>query len=91
VTLWNISPGNPDHLQSDLIPRQIDVTDPVSVHRAIFDQMTETHFAYMKSKIPMGRFGTVEEIAAMACWLASGEASFTTGAVFDRSGGRATC
>ena len=52
--------------------------------------MTDEFIAYMESKIPMGRFGTVDEIAAMACWLASAEASFTTGAVFDQSGGRAT-
>ena len=63
---------------------------PAAVHTAIFDQMTEEHIAYMKSKIPMGRFGTVEEIAALACWIASEEASFTTGFVFDATGGRAT-
>lgn len=62
---------------------------PAAVHTAIFEQMSAEHIAYMKSKIPMGRFGTVEEIAAMACWLASDEASFATGAVFDQSGGRA--
>jgi 3-oxoacyl-[acyl-carrier protein] reductase len=44
----------------------------------------------MLSKIPLGRFGAVEEIAALVCWLASEEASFSTGAVFDCSGGRAT-
>ena len=48
------------------------------------------HIAYMRSKIPMERFGTVEEAAALICWLASRECSFTTGAVFDLSGGRAT-
>ena len=63
---------------------------PAAVRTAIFDQMTDEFIAYMESKIPMGRFGTVDEIAAMACWLASAEASFTTGAVFDQSGGRAT-
>ncbi|MGP6089319.1 SDR family NAD(P)-dependent oxidoreductase [Antarctobacter jejuensis] len=62
---------------------------PAAVHTAIFDQMSEEFIVYMKSKIPMGRFGTVDEIAAMACWLASDEASFATGAVFDQSGGRA--
>lgn len=62
---------------------------PAAVHTAIFDQMSDEFIAYMKSKIPMGRFGTIEEITAMACWLASDEASFTTGAVFDQSGGRA--
>ena len=63
---------------------------PAAVHTAIFDQMTQSHIDFMKSKIPMGRFGTVDEIAAMVCWLASDEASFTTGATFDQSGGRAT-
>ncbi|SNS07051.1 SDR family NAD(P)-dependent oxidoreductase [Antarctobacter heliothermus] len=62
---------------------------PAAVHTAIFDQMSDEFIAYMKSKIPMGRFGTIEEITAMACWLASDEASFATGAVFDQSGGRA--
>lgn len=63
---------------------------PAAVESPLFEQMTPEFIAYMKSKIPMGRFGTAEEIAAMACWLASDEASFTTGAVFDQSGGRAT-
>lgn len=63
---------------------------PAVVDSPILDQMTPEHVAYMKSKIPMGRFGTAEEVAAMACWLASDEASFTTAAVFDQSGGRAT-
>ena len=63
---------------------------PAAVHTAIFDQMTQTFIDFMKSKIPMGRFGTVDEIAAMTCWLASDEASFTTASVFDQSGGRAT-
>jgi 3-oxoacyl-[acyl-carrier protein] reductase len=63
---------------------------PAAVRTAIFDQMTQEHIDFMQSKIPMGRFGTVEEIAAMACWLASDEASFTTGFCFDQSGGRAT-
>lgn len=63
---------------------------PAAVESPIFDQMSEDFIAYMKSKIPMGRFGTVEEIAAMICWLASEEASFTTGCCFDQSGGRAT-
>ncbi|MEQ3708398.1 SDR family NAD(P)-dependent oxidoreductase, partial [Tateyamaria sp.] len=63
---------------------------PAAVHTAIFDQMTQEHIDFMQSKIPMGRFGTVEEIAAMACWLASDEASFSTGFCFDQSGGRAT-
>ena len=63
---------------------------PAAVRTAIFDQMTQEHIDFMQSKIPMGRFGTIAEIAAMACWLASDEASFTTGFCFDQSGGRAT-
>ena len=63
---------------------------PAAVRTAIFEQMTQEHIDYMLSKIPMGRFGTVEEIAAMACWLASDEASYSTGFCFDQSGGRAT-
>ncbi|MGY3668802.1 SDR family NAD(P)-dependent oxidoreductase [Marinovum sp. KMM 9989] len=63
---------------------------PAAVESPIFDQMTPEFIAFMKSKIPMGRFGTPDEIAAMICWLASDEASFTTGACFDQSGGRAT-
>lgn len=63
---------------------------PAAVATAIFDQMTEEHIAYMKSKIPMNRFGTIDEIAAMVCWLASDEASFSTACCFDQSGGRAT-
>ena len=57
---------------------------------AIFDQITQQHVDFMLSKIPMGRFGKVEEIASMVAWLASEECSFSTGAVFDVSGGRAT-
>lgn len=63
---------------------------PAAAKTAIFDQMTQTHIDYMLSKIPRGRFVAVEEIAAMAAWLLSAENSFTTGAVFDLSGGRAT-
>jgi len=63
---------------------------PAAAKTAIFDQMTETHIQYMLSRIPMGRFVHVEEIAALVCWLASADCSFSTGAVFDISGGRAT-
>ena len=52
--------------------------------------MTQQHIDFMLSKIPLGRFGTVAEVTALICWLASEEASFSTGAVFDVSGGRAT-
>jgi 3-oxoacyl-[acyl-carrier protein] reductase len=51
--------------------------------------MTQQHIDFMLSKIPMGRFGQISEIAAMVAWMASEECSFTTGAVFDLSGGRA--
>ena len=63
---------------------------PAAAKTAIFDQISQQHIDYMLSKIPMGRFVLVEEIAAMACWLASEDCSFTTGGVFDISGGRAT-
>ena len=63
---------------------------PAAVRTAIFDQMSQQHIDFMLSKIPMGRFGQVEEIAALVCWLASEDCSFSTGAVFDASGGRAT-
>jgi NAD(P)-dependent dehydrogenase (short-subunit alcohol dehydrogenase family) len=69
---------------------RVNCVTPAAVRTAIFDQMTEEHINYMLSKIPMGRFGEVEEIAALIAWLASREASFSTGAVFDVSGGRAT-
>jgi 2-dehydro-3-deoxy-L-rhamnonate dehydrogenase (NAD+) len=52
--------------------------------------MTEAQIGYMLSKIPIGRFGLIEEVAALVCWLASEECAFSTGAVFDVSGGRAT-
>jgi len=63
---------------------------PAAVRTAIFDQMSQQHIDFMLAKIPIGRFGTVDEIAAMVCWLASEDCSFSTGAVFDLSGGRAT-
>jgi NAD(P)-dependent dehydrogenase (short-subunit alcohol dehydrogenase family) len=63
---------------------------PAAAKTAIFDQMTESHINYMLSKIPMGRFVEVGEIAALVCWLASADCSFSTGGVFDISGGRAT-
>jgi 2-dehydro-3-deoxy-L-rhamnonate dehydrogenase (NAD+) len=63
---------------------------PAAAQTEMFSQMTAEHIAYMKSKIPMNRFVLVEEIAAMIAWLSSEECSFTTGGVFDISGGRAT-
>ncbi len=68
----------------------VNAVTPAAVRTAIFDQMTQAHIDFMLSKIPMGRFGTVDENAAMICFLASEDASFSTGAVFDTSGGRAT-
>ena len=63
---------------------------PAAARTRIFEQISEEHIQYMLSKIPRGRFVQVEEIAAMVCWIASEENSFTTGAAFDLSGGRAT-
>ena len=68
----------------------VNCVTPAAAKTAIFDQMTKQHIDYMLSKIPMARFVEVDEIAALACWLASGDCSFSTGAVFDISGGRAT-
>ncbi len=63
---------------------------PAAVKTDIFKQMTQQHIDYMLSRIPMGRFGQVEEIAALVAWLASPDCSFSTGAVFDVTGGRST-
>lgn len=63
---------------------------PAAAKTRIFDQISEEFVAFMLSKIPRGRFVTVEEITNMVAWMASAENSFTTGAVFDLSGGRAT-
>ncbi|MDI9336566.1 MAG: SDR family NAD(P)-dependent oxidoreductase [Gammaproteobacteria bacterium] len=68
----------------------VNAITPAAAHTAIFDQMTKQHIDYMLSKIPMGRFVEIEEIAAMATWLASNECTFSTGAVFDITGGRAS-
>ena len=69
---------------------RVNCVTPAAVKTAIFDQMTPEHIAFMLSKIPMGRFGTPEEVAAMVGWLCTEECSFSTGAVFDLSGGRST-
>jgi 3-oxoacyl-[acyl-carrier protein] reductase len=69
---------------------RVNCITPAAVRTPIFDQMTQQHIDFMLSKIPMARFGLVEEIAAMVAWLASEECSFSTGAVFDLSGWRAT-
>jgi NAD(P)-dependent dehydrogenase (short-subunit alcohol dehydrogenase family) len=68
----------------------VNAITPAAVRTPIFDQVSQEHIDFMLSKIPMGRFGKVEEIASIVCWLASEECSFTTGSVFDVSGGRAT-
>ena len=68
----------------------VNAVTPAAVRTPIFDQMPQTHIDFMLSKIPKGRFGTVDEMASLICWLASEECSFSTGAVFDLSGGRAT-
>ena len=69
---------------------RVNCVTPAAVKTAIFDQMSPEHIAFMLSKIPMGRFGTPEEVAAMVTWLCTEECSFSTGAVFDLSGGRST-
>ena len=68
----------------------VNAVTPAAVRTAMFKQMTQSHIDYMLSKIPAGRFGTVEENAALIAWLVSRECSFSTGAVFDISGGRST-
>ncbi len=68
----------------------VNAVAPAAAKTAIFDQMTPEHIGYMLAKIPMGRFVEPAEIAAMIAWLASEDCSFSTGSVFDLSGGRAT-
>ena len=68
----------------------VNAITPAAARTAIFDQMSQEHIQFMLSKIPRGRFVKIDEIAAMVAWLVSAENSFTTGAVFDLSGGRAT-
>jgi 3-oxoacyl-[acyl-carrier protein] reductase len=68
----------------------VNCVTPAAAQTAILEQVTPEFAKFMLSKIPMGRFVKVEEIAAMACWLASEDCSFSTGGVFDISGGRAT-
>jgi len=68
----------------------VNCVTPAAAKTAIFDQMTQQHIDYMLAKIPMNRFVTVDEIASLVGWLASEDCSFSTGAVFDISGGRAT-
>ncbi|MGH8247339.1 MAG: SDR family oxidoreductase, partial [Gammaproteobacteria bacterium] len=68
---------------------RVNCVTPAAVRTGMFNQMTQKHIDFMLSMIPMGRFGTVEEIAALVAWLCTEECSFSTGAVFDLSGGRA--
>jgi 3-oxoacyl-[acyl-carrier protein] reductase len=68
----------------------VNCVTPAAAKTAIFDQLTQQHIDFMLSKIPRGRFVKVEELASMVAWIASEECAFTTGAVFDISGGRAT-
>ncbi|MEY1554390.1 SDR family NAD(P)-dependent oxidoreductase [Yoonia sp. R2331] len=68
----------------------VNCVTPAAARTRIFDQMSQEHIDYMLSKIPRGRFLELDEAAAMIAWLCSPENSFTTGAVFDLSGGRAT-
>jgi 2-dehydro-3-deoxy-L-rhamnonate dehydrogenase (NAD+) len=69
---------------------RVNCVTPAAVKTAMFDQMSQSHIDFMLSKIPMARFGEVHEIAAMVTWLCTEDCSFSTGAVFDLSGGRAT-
>lgn len=69
---------------------RVNCVTPAAVKTAIFDQMSAEHIAFMLSKIPMGRFGTPEEVAAMVAWLSTQDCAFSTGAVFDLSGGRSS-
>jgi 3-oxoacyl-[acyl-carrier protein] reductase len=68
---------------------RVNCVTPAAVKTGMFAQMTQAHIDFMLSKIPMNRFGEVDEIAALVTWLATEECSFSTGAVFDLSGGRA--
>jgi len=76
-----------EHAGADIA---INCVTPAAARTRIFDQMAQSHIDFMLSKIPRGRFLEVDEAAAMIAWLCSEENSFTTGAVFDLSGGRAT-
>ena len=69
---------------------RVNCVTPAAVRTPIFEQMTKEQVEWMLSKIPIGRFGGIDEVSSLVCWLASEECSFSTGAVFDVSGGRAT-
>src|SRR5207244_94818 len=68
---------------------RVNCVTPAAVKTGMFSQMSQAHIDFMLSKIPMGRFGEVDEIASLVAWLCTEECSFSTGAVFDLSGGRA--
>ena len=68
----------------------VNCVTPAVIATDILKQMAQSHIDYMLSKIPMGRFGKTEEAAALVAWLCSEDCSFSTGATFDLSGGRAT-
>jgi 3-oxoacyl-[acyl-carrier protein] reductase len=68
---------------------RVNCVTPAAVKTGMFTQMTQAHIDFMLSKIPMARFGEVDEIASLVAWLCTEECSFSTGAVFDLSGGRA--
>ncbi|MCY4513759.1 MAG: SDR family oxidoreductase, partial [Candidatus Tectomicrobia bacterium] len=68
----------------------VNCVTPAAVETRIFAQMSQNHIDFMLSKIPLARFGLPQEIAAMVAWLCSEDCSFSTGGVFDLSGGRAT-
>ena len=69
---------------------RVNCVTPAAVRTPLFAQMTQAHIDFMLSKIPLGRFGEIDEVASLVCWLASEECGFSTGGVFDISGGRAT-
>jgi 3-oxoacyl-[acyl-carrier protein] reductase len=69
---------------------RVNCVTPAAVRTPLFAQMSQQHIDFMLSKIPLGRFGEIDEIASLVCWLSSEECSFSTGAAFDISGGRAT-
>ena len=84
--------GMTKSLAKELAPRNIvaNCITPAAARTEIFNQMKQEHIDYMLARIPMGRFLELDEVAALICWLSSEECSFSTGAVFDISGGRAT-
>jgi 3-oxoacyl-[acyl-carrier protein] reductase len=71
-------------------PIRVNCVTPAAVRTPLFSQMTQQQIDWMLSKIPIGRFGEIDEVASLVLWLASDECSFSTGGVFDISGGRAT-